>query len=106
MAHSKIHSTQSSAKGEIAYARYVYQHTTNEDMTIRRPVAAFCANRSHFLRHQADDEFRGLCLEFPQFGFDVLSLILDQKEKKAGGPSVEIVPSGTPGSARKRQRNL
>lgn len=33
------------------------------------------------LRHEAEDEFRRMCLEFPEFGFDVLSLVLDAKEK-------------------------
>jgi hypothetical protein len=73
LAHSKIHCVNSSAKGEIAYARYVYATTPKEDDTIRRPVASFWAHRSHVLRREAEDEFRQICLEFPQFGFDVLS---------------------------------
>ncbi|KAI9756307.1 MAG: hypothetical protein M4579_003899 [Chaenotheca gracillima] len=81
LAHSKIHRVNSSARGEIAYARFVYAHTPREDITIRKPVAAFWAHRSHVLRHEAEDEFRKTCLEFPQFGFDVLSLVLDAKEK-------------------------
>jgi hypothetical protein len=109
MAHAKIHSTQSTAKGEIAYARYVYENTSGEDATIRRPVAAFWANRSHFLRHQADDEFRSLCIKFPQFAFDVLSIILDQREKKGHGSSGVTVDVGgssaTPASERKRRRH-
>jgi hypothetical protein len=72
LAHSKIHCVNSSAKGEIAYARYVYATTPKEDDTIRRPVASFWAHRSHVLRREADDEFRQMCLEFPQFAFDVL----------------------------------
>jgi len=111
LAHSKIHRTNSTARGEIAYARYVYKHTGKDDATIRKPVAAFWATRSHILRHEAEDEFRAMCLEFPQFGFDVLSLVLDQKEKRSGGAgaSVEIQagPSGTPHSektGRKRAR--
>jgi hypothetical protein len=73
LAHSKIHCVNSTAKGEIAYARYVYATTPKEDTTIRKPVAAFWAQRSHVLRKEAEDEFRQMCLEFPQFGFDVLS---------------------------------
>jgi hypothetical protein len=73
LAHSKIHCVNASAKGEIAYARYVYATTPKEDDTIRRPVASFWAHRSHVLRREAEDEFRQMCLEFPQFGFDVLS---------------------------------
>lgn len=72
LAHSKIHCVNSSAKGEIAYARYVYATTQKEDDTIRKPVASFWAHRSHVLRREAEDEFRQMCLEFPQFAFDVL----------------------------------
>jgi len=73
LASSKIHSVNSTAKGEIAYARYVYAHTHKDDTTIRAPVANFWATRSHTLRAEAEDEFRSMCLEFPQFGYDVLS---------------------------------
>jgi hypothetical protein len=66
----------STAKGEIAYARYVYAHTHKDDTTIRAPVANFWATRSHTLRAEAEDEFRQMCLEFPQFGYDVLSEFL------------------------------
>lgn len=73
LAHSKVHCVKSSAKGEIAYARYVYATTPKEDDTIRKPVASFWAHRSHVLRAEAEDEFRQMCLEFPQFSFDVIS---------------------------------
>ena len=33
------------------------------------------------LRHSAEDEFRRMILEFPQFAYDILSIVLDQKEK-------------------------
>lgn len=109
LAHSKIHRINSTAIGEIAYARYVYGHSRPEDVTIRKPVAAFWATRSHVLRHEAEDEFKGMCLEFPQFGFDVLSLVLDAREKRArerddvGGPGPS--QGGTPaGKGRKRLR--
>lgn len=82
LAHRKIHLTQSTARGEIAYARYVYANTSPEDESIRKPVAAFWATRSHVLRHEAEREFRTMCLDFPQFGFDVLSLVLDAQEKR------------------------
>lgn len=75
LASSKIHCVSSTAKGEIAYARYVYEFTPKEDTTIRTPVAAFWAARSHTLRSEAEEEFRSLCLEFPQFGYDVLSML-------------------------------
>ncbi|KAF2091576.1 hypothetical protein K490DRAFT_31718 [Saccharata proteae CBS 121410] len=106
LAHSKIHRTQSTAKGEIAYARFVYKETSPEDQIIRKPVAAFWATRSHVLRHEAEAEFKSMCLEFPQFGFDVLSLVLDHRERKKerdDGPSSSAGAAGER-SARKRAR--
>jgi hypothetical protein len=41
LAHSKIHRTASTAKGELAYARFVYKESNPDDQTIRKPVAAF-----------------------------------------------------------------
>lgn len=101
LAHKKIHLTQSTAKGEIAYARFVYKETSPDDESIRRPVAAFWATRSHVLRHEAEQEFRRMCLEFPQFGFDVLSLVLDAQEKRSQRQEVQ---SSGGASGRKRQR--
>lgn len=111
-AHAKIHQTTSTARGEINYARYVYRYTSADDSAIRAPIAAFWAQRSHVLRHEAEEEFRAMCLEFPQFGFDVLSKVLDQREKRQGGPgaaaaagrpSVRVETPGT-GKGRKRAR--
>lgn len=102
LAHSKIHRINSTAVGEIAYARFVYGNTPADDVTIRKPVAAFWATRSHVLRHEAEDEFKAMCLEYPQFGFDVLSLVLDQREKRAREREEEGTPGGTKG--RKRMR--
>ena len=76
LASSKIHCVNSTAKGEITYARYVYAYTAPSDTVIRAPVANFWATRSHTLRSEAEAEFRSLCLEFPQFGYDVLSELL------------------------------
>jgi hypothetical protein len=100
LAHSKIHRINSTAVGEIAYARFVYGNTPATDSTIRKPVAAFWATRSHVLRHEAEAEFKAMCLEYPQFGFDVLSLVLDQREKRAR----EREEEGTPGGAKGRKR--
>jgi len=100
LAHSKIHRVSSTAVGEIAYARYVYANTPADDVTIRKPVAAFWATRSHVLRHEAETEFKTMCLEFPQFGFDVLSLVLDQREKRVR----EREDEGTPGGSKGRKR--
>lgn len=83
LAHAKIHRINSTAKGELAYARYVYANTAREDTTIRAPIASFWAHRSHILRHEAEHEFRRMVLEFPQFAYDILSMVLDQKEKGA-----------------------
>lgn len=73
LASSKIHCINSTAKGEIAYAEYVYAFTTEADTTIRAPIANFWASRSHTLRAEAEPEFKTLCLRYPQFGYDVLS---------------------------------
>lgn len=102
LAHSKIHRITSTAVGEIAYARYVYGNTAADDVTIRRPVAAFWATRSHVLRHEAGSEFQQMCLEYPQFGFDVLTMVLDQKEKRARDREEDSTPGG--GKGRKRIR--
>ena len=59
----------------------MYGNTPAADEIIRKPVAAFWAHRSHVLRHEAETEFREMCLAFPEFGFDVLNLVLDQKER-------------------------
>ncbi|KAK2750689.1 hypothetical protein FQN57_002762 [Myotisia sp. PD_48] len=107
LAHSKIHRIKSTAKGEIAYARYVYSTTPNDDVTIRKPVAAFWATRSHVLRHEAESEFRSLCIEHPQFGFDVLNLVLDLKEKRSKDRDGSLTSTPAPkGSARKRARPI
>ena len=108
LAHSKIHRTASTAKGELAYARFVYKESNPDDQTIRKPVAAFWATRSYSLRHDAEPEFKAMCLEFPQFSYDVLQLVLDQQEKSRGrgsddGPG-RSGPSVVPGSTRKRAR--
>jgi len=55
------------------------------------------------LRHEAEEEFRAMCLEYPQFGFDVLSLVLDQKEKGRGGGEVSVALD-TPAGAKSRKR--
>ncbi|KAK2732524.1 hypothetical protein FQN55_004061 [Onygenales sp. PD_40] len=104
LAHGKIHRVNSTARGEIAYARYVYGNTPADDITIRMPVAAFWATRSHVLRHEAEAEFKSMCLEYPQFGFDVLSLVLDQKEKRHHEREAAAETPTAKGSARKRAR--
>jgi hypothetical protein len=78
LAFSKIHCVDSTSKGEIAYARYVYAHTNKDDHTIRAPVAKYWATQSLNLRTEAevDPEFKQLCLDLPQFGYDVLSMFI------------------------------
>ncbi|KAF5129734.1 hypothetical protein MHUMG1_03782 [Metarhizium humberi] len=82
LSSSKIHCIDSTAKGEIEYAKYVYAHTTNDDTKVRAPIASFWATRSHTLRAEAENEFKSLCLEFPQFGYDVLTRVLDDKLRR------------------------
>lgn len=107
LAHSKIHRTSSNARGELSYARYVYKESSPDDLTIRKPVAAFWATRSFQLRHEAEPEFRAMCLEFPQFSYDVLQLVLDAQEKKSRPTDTDTPQKGPqviPGSSRKRAR--
>ncbi|CEI38531.1 hypothetical protein FVEN_g4904 [Fusarium venenatum] len=101
LSSSKIHCVNSTAKGEIAYARYVYSFTNNDDITIRAPVASFWATRSHTLRAEAEAEFKALCLEHPQFGYDVLTRVLDGKLKRERNDKMHPATS----SARKRARH-
>ncbi|KAL4792911.1 hypothetical protein BDV19DRAFT_243600 [Aspergillus venezuelensis] len=102
LAHSKIHRINSSSRGELAYARYVYDNTTLDD-SIRKPVSNYWGMRSHVLRHEAEDDFKQLCLEVPQFCFDVLSVVLDQREKRAADRAE--AESAVKGSGRKRLRS-
>ncbi|CAJ2507080.1 Uu.00g082660.m01.CDS01 [Anthostomella pinea] len=101
LASSKIHCVNSTAKGEITYARYIYQYTSKDDTTVRAPVANFWATRSHTLRAEAEEEFRNLCLEFPQFGYDVLTRVLDEKLKRERNEKMHPAT----GSVRKRARH-
>ncbi|KXJ94624.1 hypothetical protein Micbo1qcDRAFT_232072 [Microdochium bolleyi] len=101
LATSKIHCVNSTAKGEITYARYVYQYTTRDDSIVRAPIANFWATRSHTLRSEAENEFRSLCLEFPEFGYDVLTRVLDEKLKREKNEKMHPASS----SARKRARH-
>ncbi|KJZ76480.1 hypothetical protein HIM_04209 [Hirsutella minnesotensis 3608] len=101
LASSKIHCVNSTAKGEITYARYVYAHTSTDDTTVRAPIASFWATRSHMLRSEAEDEFKSLCLEYPQFGYDVLTRVLDEKLKRERSDKMHPATS----SGRKRARH-
>ncbi|CAG7918594.1 unnamed protein product [Penicillium olsonii] len=97
LAHGKIHKIKGTPAAELAYARYVYTHTPADDTNIRKPVASHWANQSHVLRHEVGDDFQKLCIEVPQFSFDVLSIILDRKERSSAQDDIK-------GSARKRTR--
>lgn len=105
LSHSKIHSVRSTPRGELEYARYVYTHTTIEDAALRKPIASFWASKSQELRHGIEEEFRSLCLDAPEFSYDVLILVLENKQKRGQEKTdrVEVDPrSRTTG--RKRQR--
>ncbi|CAG7952675.1 unnamed protein product [Penicillium nalgiovense] len=99
IAHAKIHKVQSSPGAELSYARYVYTHTPAADTTIRKPVATYWANQSHVLRQEVGDDFKKLCIEVPEFSFDVLTIILDRKLKNGSVDEIK-------GSARKRRRDI
>jgi len=64
----------------------------------------------HILRHEAEDEFRRMVLEFPQFAYDILSMVLDQKEKGSKDKGKDDREEGEPKglernkSGRKRPR--
>jgi hypothetical protein len=83
----------------------------------------FWATRSHTLRAEAEDEFRQMCLEFPQFGYDVLSKflpsvspgmmliaaarVLDEKLKREKNDKLHPSHTHTPSSgSRKRHRGI
>ncbi|KAJ5178930.1 hypothetical protein N7492_002140 [Penicillium capsulatum] len=100
LAHKKIHQVEAKPAGELAYARYVYTHTSAEDTRIREPIAAYWAARSHVLRHSIEGDFERMCLEVPQFTFDMLTMMLDRREKD--DPEVH---SSVRGSARKRRQS-
>ena len=44
LAHAKIHKINSTARGELEYARYVYANTPKEDKTNRTPIATYRAH--------------------------------------------------------------
>ena len=101
LAHTKIHRVKGTPGGELAYARYVYTHTATDDVTIRKPVASYWASRGHVLRHDLEDEFTSLCIEVPEFTFDVLTIVMDRKEKTSQSEAESSVRV----SARKRLRS-
>jgi hypothetical protein len=91
LAHTKIHRVDSTPRGELSYARYVYTNTSREDTTIRRPVASYWAARGHLLRHDVQEAWESICLEVPEFTTDVLRILMDRKEK-AGPEQAESTP--------------
>lgn len=80
----------------------MYAYTSNDDTAVRAPIASFWATRSHTLRSEAETEFKSLCLEFPQFGYDVLTRVLDDKLKRERNDKMHPATSG---SGRKRPRH-
>lgn len=108
LAHKKIHLINSTARGEIAYARYVYGNTPATDTAIRGPIALYWSQKCHVLRHEAEEEFKSLCLDVPEFTFDVLTLVLDHKEKRSHHEKAHektAVDTAVKGSGRKRMRS-
>ncbi|KLO89528.1 uncharacterized protein LW93_1587 [Fusarium fujikuroi] len=67
----------------------------------RKLLASFWATRSHTLRAEAEEEFKALCLEHPQFGYDVLTRVLDDKLKRERNDKMHPATS----SGRKRARH-
>lgn len=98
LAHSKIHRTASTAKGELAYARFVYKESSPDDQTIRKPVAAFWATRSYSLacattQNQSSEPCVSSFLNFRTMFFN---WCLTSRRRAGGGPAmmglVEVDP--------------
>lgn len=102
LAISKVHCVNSTAKGEIVYARHVYANSSSDDTTVRAPVASFWATRSHVLRAEAEEEFQAMVLDYPQFAYDVLVRVLDEKLRKERN---EKMHPATHSAGRKRARH-
>lgn len=58
------------------------------------------------LRHETEGSFRQMCLEYPEFAFDVLSFVLDAEEKREERRRKVDEGDAGKGSARKRQRGV
>ncbi len=57
------------------------------------------------LRHETEGSFREMCLQYPEFAFDVLSFVLDAEEKREERRrKTDDGDAGGKGSARKRAR--
>jgi hypothetical protein len=101
-------------RDEIVYARYVYGNSSKDDYEIRNPIARHWARHSHTMRHEVgDNDFKSLCLEFPEFAFDVLTVMLDKTEKSQAFSSAPVSKrpstlglegSSTPRSVKKRKQ--
>ncbi|KAH9845553.1 hypothetical protein Tdes44962_MAKER06518 [Teratosphaeria destructans] len=59
--------TQSTAKGEITFARSVCTETNPEVVSARKPVAQLWSTRSHAPRYKADFDCKSMRLEIPRF---------------------------------------
>ncbi|KAJ5590118.1 hypothetical protein N7450_004090 [Penicillium hetheringtonii] len=81
LAHKKIHQVNGTPSGELAYARYVYTNTPEDDIIIRKPVASYWASQSHVLRHGIEEEWKKICVDIPEFSYDVLTIVLNKREK-------------------------
>lgn len=63
----------------------------------------YWSDQGHVLRHDLTEEFKLLCLEVPEFAYDVLNLSFDKQEKKRVNPEVDAAIRG---SGRKRRRDI
>ncbi|KAI5305935.1 GPI transamidase component [Ascosphaera pollenicola] len=86
LARHKIHRVESTPRGEIAYARYVYGNKSPAAAELRRPVANFWAS-NEALRDEVREEFKAVCLDFPEFSYDILSS--NKKRPASGTPMKE-----------------
>ena len=58
----------------------MYANIPAEDVKVRRSIVKIWANHGDSVRHRAEQEFKKMCLDHPAFAYDVLEMVLDQKE--------------------------
>ncbi|KZZ97972.1 BTB/POZ fold protein [Ascosphaera apis ARSEF 7405] len=101
LARHKIHRVESTPRGEIAYARYVYSNQSPDAAELRRPVANFWAS-NEAMRDEVREEFKAVCLDFPEFSYDILS---SDKKRPAAASTPSKDDRQTAAKRRRSRRN-
>lgn len=81
LAFAKICRTTSTAQEELAYARFVYQEISRDDIRIRDPVIKFWA-KTEERRMEVGSAFDELCIDCPQFALDILKVSLERRDQR------------------------